>query len=108
MPAHPPWKGRGAVSQPPGRFAVRHAEPEPPAPGDDPLPHHAAALRPLAAHRIPSRNDAPDAPFDRSINPYQRRAHGCVYCYARPSHTYLDPSPGLDFETRIFYEPNAV
>lgn len=108
MPAHLPWKGRGAVSQPPGRFAVRHVEPDPPAPDDEPPPDPATELRPLAARRILSRNDSPDVPFDRSINPYQGCEHGCVYCYARPSHSYLDLSPGLDFETRIFYKPNAV
>jgi DNA repair photolyase len=47
-------------------------------------------------------------PFDRSINPYQGCEHGCIYCYARPSHSYLDLSPGLNFETRIFYKPNAA
>ena len=53
-------------------------------------------------------NSSPDVPFDRSINPYQGCEHGCVYCYARPSHSYLDLSPGLDFETQIFYKPNAA
>jgi DNA repair photolyase len=62
----------------------------------------------MPAGRIISRNDSPDVPFDRSINPYMGCEHGCVYCYARPSHSYLDLSPGLDFETRIFYKPNAV
>jgi len=65
-------------------------------------------LRAMQAGRIISRNNSPDVPFDRSINPYQGCEHGCIYCYARPSHSYLDLSPGLDFETRIFYKPNAV
>jgi DNA repair photolyase len=65
-------------------------------------------LRAMQAKRIISTNQSPDIPFDRSINPYQGCEHGCVYCYARPSHSYLDLSPGLDFETRIFYKPNAV
>jgi DNA repair photolyase len=62
----------------------------------------------MRAGKIISHNNSPDVPFDRSINPYQGCEHGCIYCYARPSHSYLDLSPGLDFETRIFYKPNAV
>lgn len=62
----------------------------------------------MLARSIVSSNQSPDIPFDRSINPYQGCEHGCVYCYARPSHSYLDLSPGLDFETRIFYKPNAA
>jgi DNA repair photolyase len=65
-------------------------------------------IRAMPASRIISRNDSPDVPFDLSINPYQGCEHGCVYCYARPSHSYLDLSPGLDFETQIFYKPNAA
>lgn len=53
-------------------------------------------------------NQSPDVPFDRSINPYRGCEHGCVYCFARPTHAYLDCSPGLDFETRIFYKPHAA
>ncbi len=52
-------------------------------------------------------NQSPDVPFDRSINPYRGCEHGCCYCFARPSHAYLDLSPGLDFETRLFYKPDA-
>lgn len=59
------------------------------------------------ARTIIARNDSPDIPFDRSINPYQGCEHGCVYCYARPSHAYLDLSPGIDFETKLFAKPNA-
>lgn len=62
----------------------------------------------MQAKTIVSRNTSPDIPFDRSINPYLGCEHGCVYCYARPSHSYLDLSPGLDFETQIFYKPNAA
>jgi DNA repair photolyase len=62
----------------------------------------------MRATNIISHNRSPDVPFDHSINPYQGCEHGCVYCYARPSHSYLDLSPGLDFETKIFYKPNAV
>ena len=99
-------KGRGAQSQMPGRFARRTVEaseaPDEGQPGPD------TVLRPMLARQIISRNNSPDVPFDRSINPYQGCEHGCVYCYARPSHSYLDLSHGLDFETRIFYKPNAT
>lgn len=56
---------------------------------------------------IISRNQSPDVPFDRSINPYRGCEHGCIYCFARPTHAYLDLSPGLDFETRLFAKPDA-
>src|SRR5690606_21091106 len=104
----PGHKGRGAVSRPPGRYAARQVEPEPSEPFDEPAPAPETTLRPLAARGILSRNDSPDVPFERSINPYQGCEHGCIYCYARPSHSYYDLSPGLDFETQIFYKPNAV
>ncbi len=101
-------KGRGAVSRTAGRFEKtllelgceeKHAR-ESQAPDTE--------LRAMRADRIISTNTSPDVPFDRSINPYQGCEHGCVYCYARPSHSYLDLSPGLDFESKIFYKPNAV
>ena len=57
---------------------------------------------------IVSRNDSPDIGFDRSINPYRGCEHGCIYCYARPSHAYLELSPGLDFETKLFAKTNAA
>jgi len=57
---------------------------------------------------ILSRNSSPDVPFDRSINPYRGCEHGCIYCFARPSHAYHDLSPGLDFESRLFAKPNAA
>ncbi len=57
--------------------------------------------------RIITRNKSPDIPFDRSINAYKGCEHGCVYCFARPTHAYLDLSPGLDFETKIFYKTNV-
>ncbi|MEM6640287.1 MAG: PA0069 family radical SAM protein, partial [Pseudomonadota bacterium] len=65
-------------------------------------------LAPEAARSILTKNQSPDIPFDRSINPYRGCEHGCVYCFARPSHAYADLSPGLDFETRIFYKENAA
>ncbi len=60
------------------------------------------------ARRIITRNDSPDVGFSQSINPYKGCEHGCIYCFARPSHAYLDLSPGLDFETRIFRKPDAA
>ncbi|HEY3889140.1 MAG TPA: radical SAM protein, partial [Caulobacteraceae bacterium] len=60
------------------------------------------------ARVIISRNDSPDIGFDRSINPYRGCEHGCIYCYARPSHAYMGLSPGLDFETRLFFKPEAA
>ncbi|MGD9000662.1 MAG: PA0069 family radical SAM protein [Granulosicoccaceae bacterium] len=60
-----------------------------------------------ASKTIISYNQSPDVPFDRSINPYKGCEHGCVYCFARPTHAYLDLSPGLDFESRLFYKPDA-
>src|SRR4029453_10441134 len=61
-----------------------------------------------ATRTIIARHHSPDIGFARSINPYRGCEHGCIYCYARPSHAYLGLSPGLDFETRIFYKPNAA
>ena len=61
-----------------------------------------------SARRIIARNESPDVPFDRSINPYRGCEHGCIYCYARPTHARLGLSPGRDFETRLFYKPDAV
>ena len=60
------------------------------------------------ARSIISRNDSPDVGFSQSINPYRGCEHGCIYCYARPSHAYLELSPGLDFETRLFAKTNAA
>ncbi|MEX0976846.1 MAG: PA0069 family radical SAM protein [Woeseia sp.] len=100
------YKGRGAVSNPSGRFASAVVLPSADEAGEQPAP--TTTLRPMSAGRIISRNESPDVPFDRSINPYMGCEHGCIYCYARPSHSYLDLSPGIDFETKIFYKPNAV
>ena len=57
---------------------------------------------------IIARNESPDVGFDRSINPYRGCEHGCIYCFARPTHAYLGLSPGLDFETRILAKPDAA
>jgi DNA repair photolyase len=105
-----PRKGRGAASNDSGRF-----EPEKRVPFDDgwgaadeqPLPL-ATTLTVDSTRTIIARNDSPDIGFDRSINPYRGCEHGCIYCYARPSHAYLGLSPGLDFESRLFYKPQAA
>src|SRR5262249_9384233 len=60
-----------------------------------------------AARKVITRNDSPDISFDRSINPYRGCEHGCVYCFARPTHAYLGLSPGLDFESKLFMKPDA-
>lgn len=104
-------KGRGAASNPEGRFEKVRRERR-----DDgwfPDDLHGAG-RPATmvteerARSIIARNASPDVPFDRSINPYRGCEHGCVYCYARPSHAYLNLSPGLDFETKLFAKTNAA
>jgi DNA repair photolyase len=103
-----PHKGRGAISSQEGRFTSRPVEFD----AEEAARRNAAIpetiLKAMKAGSIISHNRSPDVPFDRSINPYQGCEHGCIYCYARPSHSYLDLSPGLDFETRIFYKPNAA
>ena len=101
-------KGRGAVATPAGRFAVTTTELSPEEENCQSQMAPETVLAAMQAGRIISTNNSPDVPFDRSINPYQGCEHGCIYCYARPSHSYLDLSPGLDFETRIFYKPNAA
>jgi DNA repair photolyase len=65
-------------------------------------------LTPERARTIIARNQSPDIGFDRSINPYKGCEHGCIYCYARPSHAWMGLSPGLDFESRIFWKPDAA
>ncbi|TDT43370.1 DNA repair photolyase [Halospina denitrificans] len=68
----------------------------------------ATEVREVRADRIISTNQSPDVPFSQSINPYQGCEHGCIYCFARPTHSYQELSPGLDFETRIIAKPNAA
>jgi DNA repair photolyase len=103
-------KGRGAASNPPGRFEPTRREAEDDGWGilDEPLPALRTTLEAEPARRLITRNDSPDIPFTQSINPYRGCEHGCVYCYARPSHAYLNLSPGLDFETRLFYKADAA
>lgn len=97
-------KGRGALSNPGSRYQPLHSEWDEGVVGPAPM----VECRAVTARTIISRNTSPDVPFNQSINPYQGCEHGCIYCYARPSHAYLDLSPGLDFETRLTYKHNAA
>ncbi len=112
-----PRKGRGAIGNPTGRYEPRTRQPiddgwETGAgyPGRDAgaAPALATEVGTDASRTVIARNNSPDVPFDRSINPYRGCEHGCVYCFARPGHAYLGLSPGLDFETRIFAKPEAA
>ena len=102
-------KGRGAVSNPASRYDSTTALEMDDGWGilDEDLPPLRTTVSIDSTRRIIARNNSPDLPFDRSINPYRGCEHGCVYCYARPSHAYLGLSPGLDFETRLFAKPDA-
>lgn len=108
-----PIKGRGAASRVAGRFEATHAHGEDDGWGsvyEDMLeaPRPATIVTEESARSIISRNDSPDIGFTQSVNPYRGCEHGCVYCFARPSHAYLDLSPGLDFETKLFAKTNAA
>ena len=103
-------KGRGARSNATSRYVTDKHEAFDDGWTDDdaPVAQLATALRPEHARKIISTNDSPDIGFDRSINPYKGCEHGCIYCYARPNHAYLGLSPGQDFESRIFFKPEAA
>ena len=103
-------KGRGAVSNRTGRFETQERIATADGWDMDPdadAPRLGTTLVIDAARRIVTFNSSPDIPFDRSINPYKGCEHGCVYCFARPTHAWLGLSPGLDFETRLFHKPDA-
>src|ERR1700719_1492641 len=101
-------RGRGAQSNASGR-----CEPHARVGFDDgwqsleDLPPFQTTVAVDTARKVITRNDSPDIPFDRSINPYRGCEHGCVYCFARPTHAYLGLSPGLDFESKLFAKPDA-
>ena len=113
-PPPSPRKGRGAVSNASGRFETLDHTGFDDGWNEDPEADDAARaarrtlIRNDASRRVLSFNTSPDIPFDRSVNPYRGCEHGCVYCFARPTHAYLGLSPGLDFETRIFAKPDAA
>jgi DNA repair photolyase len=100
-------KGRGAAENPRNRFEPLTVVPDPSARDpDDPGP--ATVFLRDSSRTIIARNDSPDIGFDASINPYRGCEHGCIYCYARPTHEYLGFSAGLDFETRILVKADAA
>ena len=112
-PAARPRKGRGATVNPPNRFEQQQA-----APFDDgwntlaadfiELPPLPTTLTRDASRSVIAWNQSPDIGFDRAVNPYRGCEHGCIYCYARPSHATLGYSPGLDFETRLVFKPEVA
>ncbi|MCI0506856.1 MAG: PA0069 family radical SAM protein [Gammaproteobacteria bacterium] len=104
------YKGRAALNNRQTRFVCEQKEQI-----DDGWGTIEESLAPLqtvlsrdAAKTVITYNQSPDVGFDRSINPYRGCEHGCIYCFARPTHAYLNLSPGLDFETRLFYKPGAA
>jgi DNA repair photolyase len=101
-------KARGAVSNATGRYDQQRVGFDDGWARDEELPPLRTEIRDEIARSIISYNRSPDLPFDRSINPYRGCEHGCIYCFARPSHAYLGLSPGLDFETRLVARPNAA
>ncbi|MBI4275579.1 MAG: PA0069 family radical SAM protein [Rhizobiales bacterium] len=105
---HERRRGRGTLSNASGRYEpiARVAFDDGWQSLDD-LPPFKTTVQVDATRKIITRNDSPDIPFDRSINPYRGCEHGCVYCYARPTHAYLGLSAGLDFESRLFIKPEA-
>lgn len=102
-------RGRGALTNRSGRY-----EPQSRELADDgwdnleDVPALKTHVTEEAARHIITRNASPDIPFDRSVNPYRGCEHGCVYCFARPTHAYMGLSPGLDFESKLFAKPNAA
>lgn len=112
MSSPPQAKGRGSQIDPPNRFGQSYAVPD-----LEHVEHDAEYLEDLrnlkteyfpdTSKSIVSENDSPDVPFRYSLNPYRGCLHGCSYCYARPTHEYLGLSAGLDFETKIFFKPDA-
>lgn len=112
LPTH--FKGRGALSNPAGRFesltsqrvmqSIARGEENAPAAEEKP----GTVFKSEPVRSIITKNQSPDLPFDQSINPYRGCEHGCIYCYARPSHAYINLSAGLDFETKIFCKDDAA
>ena len=101
-------RGRGTVSNASGRYEpLARVAFDDGWQGVDELPPFKTTVTADATRKIIARNDSPDISFDRSINPYRGCEHGCVYCFARPTHAYLGLSPGLDFESKLFMKPNA-
>jgi DNA repair photolyase len=101
-------RGRGARSNASGRYeALARAAFDDGWQSLEELPPFQTTVTVDATRKVITKNDSPDLSFDRSINPYRGCEHGCIYCFARPTHAYLGLSPGLDFESRLFVKPNA-
>jgi hypothetical protein len=106
---HQTFKGRGVLSNPTGRFDALTIEQTHDGWYQDEIEDSLdETVLPDSARSIITTNNSPDLGFDVSINPYRGCSHACVYCFARPSHAYLGLSPGLDFETKLFYKADAV
>jgi DNA repair photolyase len=106
---HQSFKGRGAASNPAVRFDATTREQAHDGWYEDEIVEHVEeTVLPDRARSVITTNNSPDVGFDQSINPYRGCSHGCVYCFARPTHAYLGLSPGLDFETKLFYKADAV
>jgi DNA repair photolyase len=104
-----PDPGRGATANPDSRYSAEQRQAVDVGwSTDDPLPPLRTQVGVDASRTVISFNQSPDVPFDRSVNPYRGCEHGCIYCYARPTHAYLGLSPGLDFERRLFRKPDAA
>ena len=102
-------KGRGAVTNQSGRFeALERSVFYDGWASDADGPRLKTEVTEEFPKTVISKNQSPDIPFDRSINPYRGCEHGCVYCFARPTHAYMGLSPGLDFESRLFAKPDAA
>ena len=109
MAAKPPLPPRGATANPDSRFAAWQREAcDDGWPTDETPPALRTQVGLDTSRTVISYNQSPDVPFDRSLNPYRGCEHGCIYCYARPSHAWLGLSPGLDFETQLFRKPDAA
>ena len=110
MPAATAPRGRGAVSNASGRYEAltRDGFDDGWAADDAEPPRLATTLTAERIRTVISRNDSPDIGFDQSINTYRGCEHGCIYCYARPAHAYMGLSPGVDFESKLFFKPEAA
>jgi len=108
-PRPAPIKGRGATGNPHNRFDawVREVTDDGWPPGEEPPPLR-TTLSIDSARSVLTFNESPDVPFDRSVNPFRGCEHGCVYCFARPTHAYYGHSPGLDFESRLYWKPDGA